>query len=581
MCRSARELPAVAAILGAFLIVVAPAFPATAGVTLDLEACIRDIVPDTVRAAFYAATEGDDDIVRFGTNGFVTGTIREPLLSKPVRMAVSPDGTELYVSYDVGNTLRVYSLPSLSFIADVPLPSWAAPYNILATPTRLYVSCGYGTSGYLAIIDRSTLDVLYLGQPPGVRIVPNAEFALSPDGTRLIATKYEHPANRVVMIDVTSDSPIQVGNDCQDSGGTAGAFFYSPDGSRFYMGSDFIEIFKTQDNGLLYQTHAVPVEGRGMAMSSDGGHIYTWMKENAVASPVVAFIDTAELLPYRAIGAAGDLASVNMVLSSDNAVLALNYRGDSYFPGCYFFPSTIELINVTENAANRGGFKFRNIDDLEVRPFEHLKSQPVGKTGHIDIKAGIWAMTSMQAGSAWVEIQSDHHFEFLVYPIIENGAWDDLGELTVYRAPTHPLEDIREICIEEPLLPGVTTTVSIHGRNFASGVTLLEVSGNPITFGPYSEQGWATISAQVTLAPDHLPGFHRDNFHAVNPGGNMWPGQYFVPHPDSARLGFTTFLVEVDEGGGSAELEVGRLQNSSGMVSVQFETQEGSASARR
>jgi YVTN family beta-propeller protein len=143
----------------------------------------------------------------------VTATI--PLDTQALGIAVSPDGSRVYVTSNVASgTVSVIDTVSNIVIAAIPVGS--APYGVAVTPDgkKVYVAntnVGIaGITGSVSVIDAATnrvVDTITVGSSPiGV--------AVTPDGTRVYVANTGD--NTLSVIDTAKNtvigSPIPVGN---------------------------------------------------------------------------------------------------------------------------------------------------------------------------------------------------------------------------------------------------------------------------------------------------------------------------------------------------------------------------------
>ena len=399
MHRSFYGLFSTAIIVAVGFSLISGASPAIAGTVVDLGEGISTIIPDPVRSEFYVAMyAGDNDIIRVSSTGSLTGTIVEPDFPRPYGTAVAPDGSELYVTYEGSNDVHAYSLRSLDPAGKVDLPSWFYPRALETTATRIYA---LSTNDNLAIVDRSTFDVIYLGNPPGVNAAWAGAMTISPDGTRLLIEESSSGAtHRIVIVDVSTDSPIRVGHDCQDTGGAIDRMIFSPDGSRLYIDGTGVEIYNARPDGLMTQTHNIPVWNNGMVLSSNGQKLWVSGREYSGGPTSITKINTLTLLPYRVVALDSYTSHTGMALSYDDTVIAIPVNVDGIATG-------LEFINASHETPNRGGWFVRPEDSITAQPFEHVWTDPsIDHESYLDVKAGTFAMVSMPEGPQEYEIRS-------------------------------------------------------------------------------------------------------------------------------------------------------------------------------
>ena len=190
-------------------LLVAPAAPA-----LAQRAYVTDSTGDTVTVIDTAASP--------------PAVIGSPITvgTHPLLIAVTPDGSTLYVTNFGGNSVSVVDVRPATPKIVTTIPVDHTPAGIAVSPdgTRAYVT--YGTT--FAVIDATA-------KPPAIvtsATVGTGEIAISPDGTTAYVAQFG--AGTVTSIDLTttpptvSTSPVSVGS---EPIGIA----ISPDSSRLYV----------------------------------------------------------------------------------------------------------------------------------------------------------------------------------------------------------------------------------------------------------------------------------------------------------------------------------------------------------
>jgi YVTN family beta-propeller protein len=238
----------------------------------------------------------------------------------PDSIAVSPNGSRVYATNELANSVSVIDAASMAVLATVSVGS--GPTAVLVSPdsARVYVLNGSGATS-VSILD-ATANVVTSTIPLGVAQARG--MAISPDGSRLFVSTYG--ANSVKVIDTASRAiltTISVGNlPIGVAVAPNGSFVYvaaflsnavnvistasntvvasvaisgspqnvrvTPDGSRLYVanGASSVAVINTQTNGVVA---TIPVSSgqRALDLTPDGTRAYVATGTN------VKVIDTA------------------------------------------------------------------------------------------------------------------------------------------------------------------------------------------------------------------------------------------------------------------------------------------------
>lgn len=261
-------------------------------------------------------------VIDTGTNT-VTATIDLPETDEiPFGVAVNPSGTRVYVTNacfelalttcSIGDpgSVSVINTATNSVIATIPIPY--EPTGIAVSPdgTRLYVvnacdqtDCGLETTplqGYVSVIDvapgsgteNEVTDTIELPSGDG----PSIGVAVSPDGSRLFVTNINESTGSygsVSVIDTTDDTvlgDIEVGY-------VATGVVANPASSRLYVATfDGIMVIDTTTNTLIdYQASIFTIGGLGI--TPDGTRLYAF---DFPSSQVAVMDATDDTLPVVA-----------------------------------------------------------------------------------------------------------------------------------------------------------------------------------------------------------------------------------------------------------------------------------------
>jgi YVTN family beta-propeller protein len=212
------------------------------------------------------------------TNTIVTGI---PLRSASIGIAFSPDGSKVYVSDSLLDSIEVISTATNTVVATITGVG-TQPERLAMSPdgTRLYAVITGPTPG-VAVIDTGTNAVL--PPLPVTGVVTGAGIVVSTDGSTLYVS---NPSlNRVTAISTLSGQPtatIPVGR-------LPLAMAISPDGTLLYVVNTIgnsVSVVNTAVNGTV-GTVAVPEDPRGVTFTPDGAMAYV-----ASQSGVVSVIKT-------------------------------------------------------------------------------------------------------------------------------------------------------------------------------------------------------------------------------------------------------------------------------------------------
>ncbi|RON21456.1 MULTISPECIES: beta-propeller fold lactonase family protein [Pseudomonas] len=203
-----------------------------------------------------------------------------PVGLRPRALAVSPDGTRTYISNSWEKTVSVIDAATQAVIKTIPVGNNAAGLAVSPDGTRVYICNNLDDT--ISVIDTVSLAVI-LTVPAG-----NAptQIVINPDGTGIYISS---PFNGTVSVmDVKTLSVIEtipVGNQPD-------ALAFSPDGTRVYVssGSHAVLVIDTAMREVI-KTIPVDLQPKGVAVSPDGTRAYVC---NWVWS-TVSVIDTVEL----------------------------------------------------------------------------------------------------------------------------------------------------------------------------------------------------------------------------------------------------------------------------------------------
>ncbi len=275
------------------------------------------VSPDGTRA--YISNFGSDTVtvIDAATNA-VVATISVGLA--PEGVAISPDGELVYVAIDRSNSVTVIDTATNTVIGSIGVVDRAGSVAFSPDGTRAYV----GQSGFwsgISFVDTATDTVISSheigGVVTGVAVSPDGSrvyvsngqrylsvfdaqtaehitdirigrasavpvsVAISPDGTRAYILLYSLGTSMVGVIDLVTNTVIDVDPDQPDSqnilvGVGSRGLALSPDGTRAYAangGAKTVSIIDTATYTVLADVE-VGVTARGVAVSPDGSRLY-------------------------------------------------------------------------------------------------------------------------------------------------------------------------------------------------------------------------------------------------------------------------------------------------------------------
>lgn len=292
------------------LAAVAPSAGAATGDLLaSLPEQVYDFALNPTNAELYAST--DDGVLVIDTVALTQESFI-PIASAPRGVAVSADGTRLYVATSAAPELVVVDLATLLVIDSIPLPR--LPFDVEAgSGGRVYVTPGSGNStGGIMQVDAAT-GSFELEFSENVSIYSNGFLQISPDGNTLYFANTGLSPGTLAQFDVSGSVPVKLFQNAHGSLGSNGQdLWLTPTGEYVYyavgsgngiLGYDIARI-RTSDmtpQGALL-TGAYP---REITTSPDGafayavhqsGHVDVWDTETQT-----------QLGEYATVGEASEL----------------------------------------------------------------------------------------------------------------------------------------------------------------------------------------------------------------------------------------------------------------------------------
>ncbi len=210
----------------------------------------------------YVADRGSNVLVVNGaTNTIVTAI---PVSGTPTAVAVTPDGTRLYVTINNLNTVDVISTSTNTLLTTIPVGQ--GPWQLTITPNGATAYVANLTSNDVSAIDTATNTVIAT-IPVGVHPV---SLAVSPDGSRVAVANF---GSKVVSLISTSSNTVTATWQVMQAS-TAVAF--STDGLYAYVASRSMNRVSVHD--AISGINIAFINGfntpSSIAVSPAGGQVY-------------------------------------------------------------------------------------------------------------------------------------------------------------------------------------------------------------------------------------------------------------------------------------------------------------------
>ncbi len=277
----------------------------------------------------YAANENSNNIsVIDTTTNTVTATV--PVGSRPVAVAVTPDGSRIYVANFGDGTVSIIDAATNTVIATVVVGS--EPISIAINPngSKLYVA--NFASGNVSVIDTLTNTVtasIAVGDP-ATPSDPSA-ILVSPDGMRVYVTNQNQ--GTVSVID-TSNNTVVATITVGDRNSNPTALTIAPNGSKVYVAlfdNAAVSVIATATNTV---TVSIPVGSfpSGVAVTPDGRSVYVTSQ-----SGNVSVIDAGSNTVTTTVAVGGQLIGI-----------AASPDGTSVY-AAKFSSNTVSVISVATN----------------------------------------------------------------------------------------------------------------------------------------------------------------------------------------------------------------------------------------
>ncbi|MDR7665341.1 PKD domain-containing protein [Methanosarcina sp. Z-7115] len=239
------------------------------------------VTPDGTKIYVANVDYGDSgtvSVIDTATNE-VTATVPVGYKYSPCGIAVTPDGTKVYVTNRDINCVSVIDTATNTVTAMVPAGINPLGVAVIPDGTKVYVTNRY--SNNVSVIDTGTNTVtstVKVGLGP-------CGITVNPTGTKLYVTNCE--SNTISVIETGSNTVTATLTVGKWPMGTA----VSPDGTKVYVaneGSNSVSVIDTATNTVIATVH-VGASPYGVAVSPDGTKVYVANSRSNTAS----VIDTA------------------------------------------------------------------------------------------------------------------------------------------------------------------------------------------------------------------------------------------------------------------------------------------------
>jgi len=259
-------------------------YSAAGNYTVFLTASNENSTNSTFRVIDVFKTTGPFAYVISGNNISVIDTATDKVvdtmeIESGLGVAVSPDGTKVYVTNNRDNTVSVIDTSISKVIATIN--GLSSPYAIAFTPDgkKIYITNNDGAvfrNGTVSVIDTGTntvMDTIKVGSVPH-------RVAVTPDGSKVYVANYYN----ISVIDATTNKVTSTINVGLYPDGIA----FSPDGKKVYVtsgGSDNVSIIDTKTNNVI-ATVPVGDDPVGVAITPDGTKLYVTNYEGNTISVI-------------------------------------------------------------------------------------------------------------------------------------------------------------------------------------------------------------------------------------------------------------------------------------------------------
>jgi len=539
--------------------------PVFADSVVELGGEVRDMVADATGSRLYFTLDTDEIVtVNMGATSVAA---RVTVAGDPGPLALSPDGSRLYVGLRDTFEIAVYTAPGLAYVESFLTTSTHGPSGLAAGPGRLYVT----RFDFFSIFDTSTGDEIYTDWLAD----PAMRMQLLSDNTTLVGVTVGGSPNHLYQFDVSNDTLEKIGEGCCHSctGGSLGQYQISADETRVYLAAGtpyHAQVLNLPESGLSFRIHNILTGPypRCLALSPSEDTVYV-----GYGGREFVVVSTQDWLPHSVIPLEEYSTKNGMVLSPGGDMLAV-VTGSSHSP------TQVEFVTVTAPVANRGGVKLRPVDSIDGLPIPNINGWLVlgeGAAAFIDTENGIFANAPLEGGSYTEDLGAPGYDSVTLNFDIVSGQWTDLGDVPMTR--TGDLYGPYTICATPAAISNETTTLTLHGQYFEPGVVLDTVIPE---FSIVDYTWLSPYKIEVTVTVGHYDDPYRE-YNAIrvtNPSSVVQNfGTVFVIPGGIASLELTEPAVSIAEFDGPLTLEVTRTGAIAGEVTVDYQTVAATATA--
>ncbi|WP_292379192.1 PGF-pre-PGF domain-containing protein [Methanosarcina sp. UBA289] len=250
-------------------------------------------------------------------------------------VAVSPDGTKVYVTNDVSSTdnstVSIIDASINTVTATVPVGKW--PYGIAVSPDGKKVYVANEGSNNVSVIDTATSKVT---DTVNTRISPYG-VAVTPDGTKVYVT---NSWNRNVSVIDTATNKVTATVNTED--GTYGVVV-SPDGKKVYVAnyrSKNVSVIDTATDTVI-ATIEVGYGPIGLTVTPDGKKVYV-----ANEDKTISVIDTATNTVIAVVNVISEPFGIAVTPDGKNVYVA---NKGMYFENISYFDHNVSVIDTDTN----------------------------------------------------------------------------------------------------------------------------------------------------------------------------------------------------------------------------------------
>jgi len=342
------------------------------------------VSPDGTKIYVTNANGGNVSVIDTATNNVIAtvNIVNVPIGYYIYYIAISPDGTKLYVDYNSRSTpitgyVSVIDTGTNTVTATVNVgdgtDSFAGIAGMAVTPdgSKVYVlNRTITTHETVSVIDTAT-NTIIANVPIGIN---SAAVAITPDGTKAYVAN-EH-SNSVSVINTTNNivtSTVTVGN---SPFGVA----VSPDGTRAYVTTNIrrapgnVSVIDTATNTVI-DTVPVGLLGsslHGVAVSPDGTNVYVANTlTSSVATDSIYVINTTNNTVYASIPEDG-YDPIGIAVTPDSSKVYVANLG-------IYNPGSVSVIDTATNTLNSTIF----LEGTNLYAFPDVAVAPDGLTVYV------------------------------------------------------------------------------------------------------------------------------------------------------------------------------------------------------